>query len=96
MGRPGEKRDYDHEYDSYHKKPTQKKRRAARNTANAIVKKRAGASPTAKVKGKATAANKEVHHVTPLKKGGTNKSSNLKVTTVKKNRGWRKGKSGYK
>ncbi len=95
MGRPGEPRKYDKEYKDYHSKPAQKKRRAKRNAANALVKKRAGASPTAKVKGKATSANTEVHHVKPLRSGGSNKKSNLLVVKAKTNRGWRKGKKGY-
>lgn len=39
---------------------------------------------------------KEVNHKKALKSGGSNRRSNLEVTTRKKNRGWRKGKSGYK
>ena len=38
---------------------------------------------------------KVVDHKTPLRKGGSNKPSNTRVTTRKKNAGWRKGKSGY-
>lgn len=95
MGRPGEPRNYGKEYSDYHSKPEQKKRRAKRNAANTAVKKRAGASPTAKVKGKTTSANKEVHHIKPLRSGGSNKKSNLRVVKAKSNRGWRKGKKGY-
>ena len=38
---------------------------------------------------------KDVDHKKPLKNGGTNAKSNLKVTSQTANRGWRKGKSGY-
>lgn len=38
---------------------------------------------------------KEVNHKKPLKAGGSNARSNIEITTRKKNRGWRKGKSGY-
>lgn len=38
---------------------------------------------------------KDVDHKTPLEDGGGNQSKNLRVTTTKTNRGWRKGQSGY-
>ena len=59
MGRPGEKRDYRKEYDEYHSKPTQKKRRAKRNAAA----KKAKCPP-----------GKEADHTKALDSGGTNKS----------------------
>lgn len=37
---------------------------------------------------------KEVNHKKALKSGGSNAKSNLEITSRKKNRGWRKGKSG--
>lgn len=39
---------------------------------------------------------KEVDHKKPLDSGGTNARSNLRVESAAKNRGWRKGQSGYK
>jgi hypothetical protein len=38
-----------------------------------------------------------VNHKKPLDRGvkGANNASNLEATGQKKNRGWRKGKSGY-
>jgi hypothetical protein len=75
------KRNYRREYDTYHAKPEQKKRRAARNAArkkmvrNGAVRKGDG---------------KDVHHKNRNPKD--NSSSNLSVTSRKKNRGWRKGK----
>lgn len=38
---------------------------------------------------------KDVDHKVPLDRGGSNARSNLRVTSQKKNRGWRRGKSGY-
>lgn len=43
--------------------------------------------------GAAALAGKDVHHKKPLRTGGSNGKSNLAVTTVKKNRGWNKGKT---
>lgn len=39
--------------------------------------------------------NRDVDHKTPLKRGGSNGTSNLAVKSETANRGWRKGKSGY-
>ena len=39
---------------------------------------------------------KDVNHKTPLKRGGSNGDGNLEVTSKTDNRGWRKGKTGYK
>jgi hypothetical protein len=74
------KRDYKNEYDSYHSSPKQKKRRAQRNAARRKMK-RAGLA----VKGD----GRDVHHAD--RNTGNNSRSNLKVTSQKKNRGWRKG-----
>ncbi len=57
---------------------TQKKRRAKRNAARAAVVKKKGA---------AAVRGKDVDHKRPLSKGGSNKASNLRVASVKKNRG---------
>jgi hypothetical protein len=37
---------------------------------------------------------KEVHHKTPLIRGGSNAPANRRVVDAEVNRGWRKGKSG--
>lgn len=73
-------RDYKHEYESYHKKPEQKKRRAQRNAAR---RKMVKAGLAEKGDGR------DVHHRD--RNPGNNSSRNLAVTSVKKNRGWRKG-----
>lgn len=63
---------------TYQAKPSQIKNRAKRNKARATVKKKRGA---AAVKGK------DVGHKRPLSKGGSNKASNLRIQSRKKNRG---------
>lgn len=75
-------RDYKHEYDSYHAKPEQKKKRAMRNAARRDLER------DGRVK---KGDGKEVDHKKPLRSGGTNSPSNLRVTSPGKNRGWRKG-----
>jgi len=81
---PPEKRDYRHEYDSYHGKPEQIKKRAQRNAAHAAVEKASGKN-----------ISSDVDHGRPIRKGGTNSPGNLQVTSVAKNRSWRAGKKGY-
>lgn len=49
-----------------------------------------------KASGKVLPGNRDIAHINPLDRGGGNTRSNLKVETVKKNRSWRKGESGYK
>lgn len=75
------KRNYRQEYDNYHAKPAQKKRRAARNAAR---KKMQKAGKVSKGDGK------DVHHRNSNPRD--NRSSNLQVTSRSKNRSWRKGK----
>ena len=77
-------RDYAKEYREYHSKPEQKKRRAKRNAARAKMEK---AGKVRKGDGK------DVDHKN--RNPNNNSSSNLRVTSQKKNRGWRKGKKGY-
>lgn len=77
-------RDYKHEYDSYHASPEQKKKRAQRNAARATMAK---AGRVSKGDGK------DVDHKNPIRHGGGNSGSNLRVTSQSKNRAWRKGKS---
>lgn len=76
-------RNYRKEYDTYHGKPDQIKNRAQRNSA------RSEKAKTTDVSGK------EVHHKNAIRHGGSNASSNLSVTSASKNKGWRKGKTGY-
>ena len=59
-------------------KPGERKRRAKRNTARAIMKKKVG---------KAALKGKDVDHKKMLSKGGGNGTRNLRVQSVKKNRG---------
>ena len=80
--KPGQ-RDYNHEYESYHGKPEQIKKRAQRNAARA---KKVKAGDVKKGDGKV------VDHKTPIRQGGGNADSNLKVTSRSANAGWRKGK----
>ena len=79
-------RDYKKEYREYHGKPEQIKKRAKRNAARAAMEKKGAVS-----KGD----GKEVDHKTPIRKGGGNSASNLRVKKASANRAWRKGKKGY-
>ena len=90
MGRVGEKRNYRKEYDSYHKKPAQKKKRAVRNKAHRTLEKKTGKKLSAKAKGTTRKSQVEAGH---SKRGAR---GTVKRQSVKSNRGWRKGKSGYK
>ncbi len=72
------KRNYKKEYRDYHSKPEQKKNRAKRNVARRKM--------VAKL-GKSALRGKDVDHKKPLSKGGSNKMSNLRVTSRKFNRG---------
>jgi hypothetical protein len=76
-------RDYRKEYDTYHAKPDQKKNRAKRNAARAIMVK------AGKVK---KGDGVEIDHKTPIRNGGGNSKSNLRPLSLKANRAWRKGK----
>ena len=70
------KRNYSREYENYHSKPEQKKRRAARNKARALMIKKHGKK---KLKGK------DVDHKDRNPKN--NSTSNLRIQSKKKNRG---------
>jgi hypothetical protein len=74
-------RDYRKEYDQYHARPAQKKRRAKRNAARTILTKKLG---------KEAVAGKDVDHKD--RNANNNSASNLRVRSQKANRGWRKGK----
>ena len=69
-------RDYKKEYREYHGKPEQIRRRAGRNSARSILTQKLG---------KAAVAGKDVDH----KDGNTrnNSAKNLRLMSVKKNRG---------
>jgi 5-methylcytosine-specific restriction endonuclease McrA len=72
-----EPRNYKQEYADYHGTGTQKKNRAARNTARSTMAK----------DGKVSKGDgKEVDHKKPLSKGGSTKKSNLRVVSKAVNR----------
>jgi 5-methylcytosine-specific restriction endonuclease McrA len=72
-----EPRNYKQEYKEYHGTSTQKKNRAARNTARSTMAK----------EGKVSKGDgKEVDHKKPLSKGGSTGKSNLRVVSKATNR----------
>jgi 5-methylcytosine-specific restriction endonuclease McrA len=71
------KRDYQKEYREYHSKPEQKENRAKRNAA------RAKMEETGRVR---KGDGKDVDHKRPLKRGGGNGDSNLRVVSKSTNR----------
>lgn len=73
---PRNPRRYDLEA-AYDASPARKKARAQRNRARLIVKKKLGA---------AAIAGKDVDHKTPIRSGGGNSPSNLRVSSPSKNR----------
>jgi hypothetical protein len=78
-------RNYKKEYDSYHSKPSQKKKRAKRNTA------RRRAMTSGKV---SKGDGKDVDHKKPLRSGGSNSRSNTRVRSRSANRADNGGKGG--
>ena len=78
------RRNYRKEYDNYHSKPDQKKKRAQRNAARDVMEKEG------KVK---KGDGNDVGHKKALAKGGSNKRSNLKVTSAAKNRSFKRTKT---
>lgn len=70
---PRKIRDYKFEYDTFHGKPAEIKKRAKRNKARADMGLKKG-------------DGKEVDHKVSLSKGGGNRKKNLRVTTLKANR----------
>lgn len=80
---PARKAAYDKAYNA---RPEQVKRRAMRNKARRELEKEGLVH-----KGD----GKDVDHRRPLDSGGSNARSNLRVVSETKNRGWRRGKSGY-
>lgn len=79
------KRDYKTEYDKYHGTPEQRKNRSkrtmARNAANA-------SGRTSKGDGK------DLDHIKPLSKGGSNSKSNLRVVSRSTNRSFARKANG--
>jgi hypothetical protein len=71
-------RDYAKEYREYHGKPSQRKNRSNRNKARRLMIKKHG---------KAKLEGKDVDHKKPMKKGGGNHMKNLRIRSVKANRG---------
>lgn len=78
MSQDPKDRDYRKEYRRDHASPTQKKHRAMRNAARRSMERKLGEQAI---------AGKDIDHKKRLLGGGTNAPSNLRVMTVKKNRG---------
>lgn len=66
----------------YNSTPEQIKKRSMRNKARAEME---------KVYGEAALRGKDVDHKKGLRDGGSNAKSNLRIATVKANRGWERG-----
>lgn len=66
-------RDYKKEYQNYHGKPEQIKKRAKRNKARRIM-------------GLCVGDSREVDHIKPLSKGGSNSRDNLRIVSRTVNR----------
>ena len=73
-------RDYKKEYAEYHGKPEQIANRAERVKARRVMEKTGAAK-----KGD----GKDVDHIRPLSKGGTSAKTNLRMRSVKANRGYK-------
>lgn len=78
MAEASSKRNYKQEYAEFHGKPEQVKKRAQRVKARRMLEKEGTVS-----KGD----GKDVDHIKPLKNGGTSARGNLRVRSVKANRG---------
>ena len=72
------KRNYKREYELYHSKPENRANRSKRVLARRAMEKELG---------KDALRGKDVDHIKPLSKGGSNRRSNLRVTSISKNRG---------
>jgi hypothetical protein len=75
-------RDYGKEYREYQGTPEQKKNRAKRNAARREMVREGRAH-----KGD----GKDVDHIKPIRSGGCNCKSNLRVISKSRNRGWKDG-----
>jgi len=79
MAQDKDTRNYRKEYDEYQGTPEQKKHRAMRNAARREMVR----------EGKAHKGDgKDVDHKKMLDKGGSNARSNLRMLSIKQNRGW--------
>lgn len=78
-------RDYAKEYRDYGGTAEQKKRRAMRNAARAEMVRRYG---------RAALEGKDIDHERMILHGGTNDPDNLRVSSVRANRNWRRGVKG--
>jgi hypothetical protein len=67
-------------YDEYHGTPEQIAKRSQRNKARRMMEKKHG---------KDALKGKDVDHKTPIRDGGSNSVSNLRLMDKSKNRGWR-------
>lgn len=76
-------RDYRREVDLYTSKPAVKKKRAEQNAARAEM-----------VKSGANVKGKDVDHIKPLSKGGTNAKSNLRAVAPSANRSFSRNSNG--
>jgi hypothetical protein len=84
---PKEKRDYAREYANFKKDPQNMKDHSARVKARRAM---------VREYGKDRLAGKDIDHIEPLRDAGTNNApSNWRVSSVRANRNWRKGKKGY-
>jgi 5-methylcytosine-specific restriction endonuclease McrA len=80
MGRTT-REDFARHYRDYQGKPEQIAKRVQRDKARREMEKTVG---------KAALKGKDVDHKKPIRSGGTNAKSNLRVTTPAANRGWNK------
>ena len=71
-------RNYKEEYRKFHASPEARKNRSARGKARREMIKKVG---------KAAVAGKDVDHKVPLRKGGGKGMSNLRIRSIKANRG---------
>lgn len=78
-------RDYKREYEKYHGRPEQIKQRAERVKAQRLIDK---TGVDRNKNGKADAREgKDIDHKRPLRSGGTSARNNLRIRSVKANRG---------
>jgi hypothetical protein len=78
-------RDYKREYEKYHGRPEQIKQRAERVKAQRLIDK---TGVDRNKNGKADVREgKDIDHKKPLRSGGTSDKSNLRIRSVKANRG---------
>ena len=81
---PRKVRDYGDEYQSYHSKPEQRRKHAARNKARRDYEKVHGDLPS----------NVDLDHKVPLSKGGSTALSNVRPVPQSKNRSFARTKAG--